>query len=89
MLSWMCRVKAEEDVRLHNMYSRLSLPPLESKLRIIQLSWYVQVQRSEEWINHLVGCQGRRRPHKTWEESVKEGLCLWKIKPKMPHGRTK
>ena len=34
MLRWMLRVKAEDDVSLHDMYSRLSLQPLESRLRI-------------------------------------------------------
>ena len=39
MLRWMLRVKAEDDVSLHDMYSRLSLQPLESRLRINRLRW--------------------------------------------------
>ena len=37
MLRRMCNVKAEDDVSLHNMYSRLSLQSLESRLRINRL----------------------------------------------------
>ena len=50
MLLWMCKVKAEDDVSLHDMYSRLSLQPLESRLRINRLRWYGHVERSEDWI---------------------------------------
>ena len=75
ILHWMLRVKAEDDVSLHDMYSRLSLQPLESRLRINRLRCYGHVERSEGCIkccNEIVvtGCQGRDRPHKSWKESV-------------------
>ena len=38
------------DVGLRNMYSRLSLQPLESRLRINCLRWHGYVEKSEEWI---------------------------------------
>ena len=47
MLHWMCKVKAEDDVSLHDMYSCLSLQPLESRLRINCLRWYGHVEQSE------------------------------------------
>ena len=47
MLRWMLRVKAEDDVSLHDMYSQLSLQPLESRLRINRLRMYGNVERSE------------------------------------------
>ena len=50
MLCWIGKVKAEDDVSLHHLYSRLSLQPLESRLRINRLRWYGHVERSEEWI---------------------------------------
>ena len=37
MLLWMCKVKVEDDVSLHDLYSGLSLQPLESRLRINRL----------------------------------------------------
>ena len=37
MLRWMCKVKAEDDVSLYDMYSRLSLQLLEQRLRINRL----------------------------------------------------
>ena len=52
MLRWMCKVKAEDDVSLHDMYSRLSLQPLESRLRINSLRWYGHVGKSKDWIKH-------------------------------------
>ena len=50
MLHWTCKVKAEDDVSLHDMYSRMSPQPLESRLRINHLRWYRHVDRSEDWI---------------------------------------
>ena len=72
------------------MYSRLHLPPLESRLSIICFNWYEHVERSEEWIQHciqveVVGFQGKCRPQKTWKESVKEDLHLWNIDRNMVH----
>ena len=46
MLRWMYKVKAEDDVSLHDLYLRSSLKPLES--RINRLRWYGQVERSED-----------------------------------------
>ena len=94
MLRWMLRVKAEDDVSLHDMYSRLSLQPLESRLRINRLRWYGHVDRSEGWIkrcNEIVvtGCQGRSRPRKSWQELVTDDLLLWNIDPNMVHERPK
>ena len=94
MLRWMLRVKAEGDVSLHDMYSRLSLQPLESRLRINRLRWYGHVERSEGWIkrcNEIVvtACQGRGRPRKSWKESVTDDLRLWNIDPNMVHDRPK
>ena len=87
-------VKAEDDVSLHDMYSRLSLQPLESRLRIYQLIWYRHVERSESWIkrcNKIVvsGCQDRGRPRKSWKESVTDDLRLWNIDPNMVHDQPK
>ena len=86
----MLRVKAEDHVSLHDMYSRLSLQSLESRLRINRLRWYGHVERSEGWIkccNEIVitGCQGRGRPRKSWKESVTDYLCLWNVDPNMVH----
>ena len=94
MLHWMCKVKAEDDVSLHDMYSRLSLQPLKSRLRINHLRWYGHVERSEDWIKHCTqinvsGCQGRGRPCKSWKESAADNLCLWNIAPNMVHDRSK
>ena len=46
MLRWMYKVKAEDNVSLHDLYLRSSLQPLES--RINRLRWYGQVERSED-----------------------------------------
>ena len=94
MLRWMLRVKAEDDVSLHDMYSRLSFQPLESTLRINRLRWYGHVERSESWIKRcnkivVTGCQGRGRPRKSWKESVTDDLPLWNIDPNMVHDRPK
>ena len=48
VLLWMCKVKAEDGVSLRDMYSRLSLQPLESRLRTNCLRWYGHVERSED-----------------------------------------
>ena len=93
----MCKVKAEDDVSLHDLYSRLSHQPLESRLRINRLKWlrwYGHVARSEDWIKcctqiDVSGCQGRGRPCKSWKESVTDDLCLWNITPNMVHDRSK
>ena len=94
MLCWMLRDKAEDDVSLHGMYSRLSLQPLESRLRINRLGWYGHLERSEGWIKHcneivVTGCQGRGSPRKSWKESMTDDLCLWNIDPNMVHDRPK
>ena len=94
MLRWMLRVRAEDGVSLHDMYSRLSLQPLESRLRINRLRWYGHVERSEGWIKRcnkivVTGCQGRGRPRKSWKESVTDDLRLWNIDPNMVHDRPK
>ena len=86
MLRWMLRVKAEDDVSVHDMYSRLSLQPLESRLKINRLRWYGHIKRSEGWIkrcNEIVvtGCQGKGRPRKSWKESVADDLRSWNIDP--------
>ena len=94
MLHWMLKVKAEDDISLHDMYSRLGLQSLESRLRINRLRWYGHVERSDGWIkrcNEIVvdGCQGRGRPRKSWRESVTDDLRLWNIDPIMVHDRPK
>ena len=94
MLRWMLRVKAEDDVSLHDMYSRLGLQSLESRLRINRLRWYGHVERSDSWIKHcneiiVTGCQGRGRPRKSWKESVTDDLRLWNIDPTMVYDRPK
>ena len=75
---WICKVKAEDDASLHELYSRLSLQPLESRLRINHLRWYGHVD-----------CQGRGRPRNSWKESVADDICLWNIPPNMVHDRSK
>ena len=94
MLLWMCKVKAEDDVSLHDMYSRLSLQPLESRLRINCLTWYRHIERSEDQIKRcsqidVSGCQGRGIPLKSWKESVTDDLRLWNIAPNIIHDRSK
>ena len=94
MLRWILRVRAVDDVSLHDMYSRLSLQPLESGLRINRLRWYGHVEKSEGWIKRcneiaVTGCQGRGRPRKSWKESVTDDLRLWNIDPNMVHDRPK
>ena len=91
---WMCKVKAEDDVSLHDMYSRLSLQPLESRLRINRLRWYGHVERSEDWIKRctqigISGCQGRSSSCKSWKKSVTDVLRLWNITPYMVHDQSK
>ena len=88
MFYWMCKVKAEDDVSLHDMYSRLSLQPLEWRLRINRVRWYGHVEKSEDRIKcctqiNISRCQGRGRPCKSWKESVTDDLCLWNIAPNM------
>ena len=78
---WMCKVKAEDDVSLHDMYSRLSLQPLESRLRINRVRWYGHAEKSEDLIKcctqiNVSRCQGRGRPCKSWKESVTDDLRL-------------
>ena len=73
MLHCICKVEAEDDASLHDMYSRLNLQPLESRLRINRLRWYGHVKRSNDWIKYCTqiyvsGCQGRGRPCKSWKE---------------------
>ena len=63
----MGKVKAKDDVSLHDLYSQLSLQPLESRLRIHNLRWYGHIERSEDWIKHCTlinvsGCQDRGTP---------------------------
>ena len=94
MLHWMCKVKAEDDVSLHELYSRLYSQPTESMLRINCLRWYGHVERSEKWIKcctqiDISGCQGRGRPCTSWKESVTDDLCLWSISPNMVNYRSK
>ena len=84
MLRWMCKVKAEDGVSLHDMCPRLSLQPLEPRLRINRLRWCGHVERSEDWIKRCTqidvsGCLGRSRPHKSWKESVTDDLRSWNI----------
>ena len=81
MLRWMCKVKAEDDVCLHDLYSRVIFQALESRLRINRLRWYGHVERSEDWIKRCTqidvsGSQGRGRPRKPWKESVTGDLRL-------------
>ena len=81
MLHWMGKVKAKDDVSLHDLYSQLSLEPLQSRLRIHHLRWYGHIERSEDLIKHCTqinvsGCQGRGTPRKSWKESVTDDLCL-------------
>ena len=81
MLRWMCKVKAEDDVCLHDLYSRVIFQALESRLRINRLRWYGHVERSEDWIKcctqiDVSGSQGRGRPRKSWKESLTGDLRL-------------
>ena len=67
-----------------------NLAPLESKLRLNQLTWYGHVERSDKWINkctHLVieGFQGRGRSRKTWSATVTEDLKAWSINVNKVH----
>ena len=90
----MCKVKAEDDVSLHDLYSQLSLHPLASRLRINRFRWYGHVERSEDWIKRCTqidvsGCQGRGRPRKSRKESVTNDLRLWNVAPNMVHDQSK
>ena len=81
MLRWIGKVKAEDDVSLHDLYSQLSLQPLESRLRINRLRWYGHVEKSEDWIKcytqmNYSRCQGRGRPCKSWKEAMTGDLYL-------------
>ena len=94
MLRWLFKVKAEDDVSLHDLCSRLNLLSLESRLRINRFRWYGHVERSENWINcctqiNVSGCQVRDRPCKSWKESVTDDLHLWNIAPNIVHDRSK
>jgi len=94
MLRWMLRVKADDDVSLAEMYSRLNLQPLESRLRSNRLRWYGHVQRSDGWIKRCTeivvdGSQGKGRPRKSWKEAVNDDLHLWKVNPELVHDRPK
>ena len=90
MLHWMCKVKAEDDVSLHELYSQSYSQPIESMLRINCLRWYGHVERSEKWIKcctqiDISGCQGRGIPCKSWKESATDDLHLRNISPNMLH----
>ena len=94
MLHWMCKVKVEDDVNLHELYSQLYSQPTESMLRINCLRWYGHVERSEKWIKcctqiDISGNQGRGRPCRSWKDSVTGDLCLWNISPNMVNYRSK
>ena len=101
MLRWMCKVEAEDDVSLvwimkmmHDLYSRLRLQSLESRLRVNRLRWYRYVERSEDWIKRCTqidvsGCQGSGRLHKSWKKSVTADLRLWNVSPKIVNDRSK
>ena len=95
MSHWTSKVRAEDDISLHDLYSQLSLQPLGSRLRINSLRWYGHVKRSEDWIKHCTQinisvCQGRARgrPCKSWKEPVTDDLHLWNITSNMVHDRS-
>ena len=60
-------MRAEDDISLHDMYSKLNLQPLESRLRLNRLRWYGHMERSDGWIKHcneivIIGYQRKGRP---------------------------
>ena len=83
MLRWMYG-KCQPDCSTSFLLKAFHLPCLENVLRSSRLRWYGHVQRNEGPINDITklilpGKNPRGRPIKTWHESLKADLKMWKM----------
>ena len=65
MLSWMWKFNVEDKGNLSAMYSRLNLPSLESKARLIRVRWYSEVTTSWKKLE---------KPGITWKKRISHDL---------------
>ena len=67
-----------------SLLRKLGINSQEMFLRYNRLSWYGHVERSNSWIKHCTemkveGRRGKRRPRKTWLETVNQEKKDWKL----------
>ncbi|MBV8233323.1 MAG: hypothetical protein JO329_25390 [Planctomycetaceae bacterium] len=81
MLRWMCGVRLTDRVRTEELYRRLGIEEIGTKLRRGRLRWYGHVERMNDncWqkrcrIWEVEGVRPSGRPKKTWEDTVREDM---------------
>ena len=79
MVRWMCRVSLCDRKRNEDLLQSMGLVRIGQVMRISRLRWYGHVARREEthWLQRIVrflvaGRNPRGRPHKMWEDTVRE-----------------
>ena len=81
MVRWMCGVRLIDRVRMEELYRRLGLEEIGTKVRRGRLRWFGHVERLNEnfWQRRCMslvveGVKPRGRPKKTWMETVKADM---------------
>jgi len=81
MVRWMCGVRLSDRVRTEELYRRLGIEEIGTKVRRGRLRWFGHVERLNEncWQKRcrslvVQGVKPRGRPKKTWMETVKADM---------------
>ena len=73
MISWICNVKAKDEVNLDSLLSNFGIQDLDVVLRTSRIRWFGHLERSTGWIAEVhklivVARKGSGKPKKTWDE---------------------
>ena len=77
MISWICNVKAKDEVSSDSLLTKLGIQDLDVVLRTGRMRWFGHVERSTGWISevrklNVVAQKRSGRPRKSWDEVIKE-----------------
>ena len=76
MISWICNVKAKDEVSSDSLLTKLGIQDLDVVLRTGRMRWFGHVERSTGWISevrklNVVAQKRSGRPRKSWDEVIK------------------
>ena len=73
MIRWICNIKANDEVSLDSLLSKLGLQDIDVVLRSSRMRWYGHVERSKGWNAqvrklNIVAQKRSGKPRKSWGE---------------------
>ena len=73
MISWICNVRAKDEVSSDSLLTKLGIQDLDVVLRTSRMRWFGHVERSTGWIAevrklNVVAQKRSGRPRKSWDE---------------------